>query len=508
MSFTFGRARLAVLSALLLFAPSMASLFAPESSAQTSGLTISGRVTEAAQGGPLAGVTVTLTDSHLLGGNVRETRTTGADGTYSFNNLAAGANYGVFASKPGYFFNPNFLGYGGLSASQTANFTGTASPPSATVQFSAPNYDAREADGGADLTVTLSAAQTFTTTVQYETQNGTANSRSDFMVFFGVVTFAPGETSKSVRVLLTDDRFAETNETLTVSLSNPSGAALGARPTATVTIIDNDAVSGQSPVAEGPSFDANFFVRQHYLDFLNREPDAAGLAFWAGQTTGCNNPDPRVCRINVSAAFFLSIEFQETGYFVYRFYKAAYGDSTSPGVPGTVPVIRLEEFLPGTQRLGRGVQVGIGDWQAQLEANKAAFADSFVTTARFTSLYPTNMSPAEFVDRLNQNAGAALSPAERDALVNELTNGVKTRAQVLRAVAEDDDLKRAEFNRAFVLMQYYGYLRRNPDDPQDRDFSGWKFWLDQLNRFNGDFRQAEMVRAFIESLEYKGRFGL
>ncbi|MFN2513392.1 MAG: hypothetical protein ABR568_18460 [Pyrinomonadaceae bacterium] len=73
-------------------------------------------------------------------------------------------------------------------------------------------------------------------------------------------------------------------------------------------------------------------------------------------------------------------------------------------------------------------------------------------------------------------------------------------------MAEDEDLRRAEFNRAFVLMQYYGYLRRNPDDPQDPDFSGWKFWLDKLSSFNGNFAQAEMVRSFLVSQEYRRRF--
>jgi len=78
---------------------------------------------------------------------------------------------------------------------------------------------------------------------------------------------------------------------------------------------------------------------------------------------------------------------------------------------------------------------------------------------------------------------------------------------VLRAVADDEDLRVAEFNRAFVMMQYFGYLRRNADDPQDVDFVGWKFWLDKLNQFNGNFIQAEMVKAFITSIEYRQRFG-
>ncbi|MBA3515715.1 MAG: hypothetical protein H0T77_15240, partial [Pyrinomonadaceae bacterium] len=104
------------------------------------------------------------------------------------------------------------------------------------------------------------------------------------------------------------------------------------------------------------------------------------------------------------------------------------------------------------------------------------------------------------------NSGGALSPGERDQLVSELTSGAKTRAQVLRSVAEDADLARNEFNKAFVLMQYFGYLRRNPNDAPDTNFGGYDFWLNKLNQFNGNFVAAEMVKAFISSGEYRQRF--
>ena len=68
-------------------------------------------------------------------------------------------------------------------------------------------------------------------------------------------------------------------------------------------------------------------------------------------------------------------------------------------------------------------------------------------------------------------------------------------------------LAQQEFNRAFVLMEYFGYLRRNPNDAPDSDFSGYNFWLTKLNQFNGDFVKAEMVKAFITSSEYLKRFG-
>jgi choice-of-anchor B domain-containing protein len=251
---------------------------------------------------------------------------------------------------------------------------------------------------------------------------------------------------------------------------------------------------------------APFFVRQQYLDFLGRQPDEAGLGFWTqgiaacGAQAACLNDK----RQNTSAAFFLSIEFQETGYLVYRMYKAAFGDL--PGAP--VPV-RFEEFLPDTQRIGQGVRVGIGSWAAQLEANKNSFAQEFAARPRFAAAFPQGTTPAQFVDALDANAGGVLSAEERTNLISELTadNTTAGRASVLRKVAEDQTLKDAEKSKAFVLMQYFGYMRRDPDEGQDTDFRGYNFWLQKLDDHGGDYRGAQMVEAFITSIEYRARFG-
>jgi len=72
---------------------------------------------------------------------------------------------------------------------------------------------------------------------------------------------------------------------------------------------------------------------------------------------------------------------------------------------------------------------------------------------------------------------------------------------VLLKIIENDSFAQGEFNPAFVRMQYFGYLRRDPDP------AGFQFWLAKLNHFGGDFRAAEMVRAFISSTEYRARFG-
>jgi hypothetical protein len=312
-----------------------------------------------------------------------------------------------------------------------------------------------------------------------------------------------------IQILITDDALVEGNETFTVSLQPVPGFDL-VNPTVTVTIIDNDTVVPVTNPLEGPIF----FVRIHYHDFLNREPDPAGLAFWTDQITSCGADQAciELKQINVSAAFYISIEFQDTGYLVERIYKTAYGDASGASTFGgahqlAVPIIRLTEFLHDTQEIGQGVVVNQGNWQQQLENNKQAFTAEFVQRSRFTSAYPLALTAAQFVDTLNGNAGNPLSPSERNQLVTDLSTNAKTRAQVLRAVAEDPDLNSAEFNRAFVLMQYFGYLRRNPEDPQDTDYTGYDFWLTKLNQFNGNFINAEMVKAFILSGEYRSRFG-
>jgi len=269
------------------------------------------------------------------------------------------------------------------------------------------------------------------------------------------------------------------------------------------------AVNQTNPLAE-PAF----FVRQHYVDFLSREPDVSGLDFWSNnifECAGAQDCSERK-RINTSAAFFLSIEFQQTGYLVERLYKTAFGDATGSSTLGgthnlSVPIIRLNEFLADTRTIGNGVVVLQPGWEQQLEINKSAFMAEFVQRTRFTSAFPTSMTAAEFVNKLNANAGGPLSNSERDQVINDLGSGAKTRAQVIRAVAEHPKLVSSEVNQAFVLMQFFGYLRRDPNSGQDSDYTGYDFWLSKLKEFNGNYIQAEMVKAFLSSTEYRQRFG-
>ncbi len=290
---------------------------------------------------------------------------------------------------------------------------------------------------------------------------------------------------------------------------------VNAAPQATVIASAADEIfpDWQSLVGTGsvvnPIDDPTLFVRQQYLDFLNREPDPEGLAFWVNQITSCGSDASciEVRRVNVSAAFFLSIEFQETGYLVYRTYQASFGN-----LPGAPVPLTFSEFLTDSQQISQGLIVGQTGWEQTLENNKQAFFAAFVIRSRFISAFPTTLTPAQFVDALYATAGVTPSSAERTAAINEFGSAMTTtdsaaRARTLRRVAQNSTLAQQEFNRAFVLMQYFGYLRRNPNEAPDTNFDGYNFWLTKLNQFNGNFVNAEMVKAFITSVEYRQRFG-
>ncbi len=257
--------------------------------------------------------------------------------------------------------------------------------------------------------------------------------------------------------------------------------------------------------------DADFYVSQQYVDFLSRFPDQSGFNFWQNEITSCagNTGWIQVKRINVSAAFFLSIEFQETGYLVYKIHKAAFGDRFGNADPAKKVSVRRADFMPDTKSIGNGIVVGNQGWEAALNANKDAFALAFVQRAAFQTAFPAGLTAQQFVDQLDNNAGQVLNSSEKSNLVSVLggtPNDSTKRAQVLRAVAENSNLGQRDFNKAFVLMQYFGYLRRDPDSGPDTNFDGYDFWLNKLNQFNGNFVNAEMVKAFIQSGEYQGRF--
>jgi hypothetical protein len=239
-----------------------------------------------------------------------------------------------------------------------------------------------------------------------------------------------------------------------------------------------------------------FFVEQQYRDFLGREADDSGLGFWSSEIAKCNGDAACVqrSRVNTSGAFFLSIEFQETGYMLYRFNKATFG---------SMP--RRNAFLVDMQAAAQGVIVGQDGWQSKLEDNKRRVAEAWVERTEFHQRYD-GMTDDQYVDSLFQNAGVGPTQAERSALVDGLRARTETRATVLRKVSDNSAFRQKEQNAAFVLMQYFGYLHRNPDEGPDVDMSGFNFWRQKLEDNGGDFHRAEMVRAFIEAAEYRKRF--
>jgi uncharacterized protein (TIGR03118 family) len=569
----------------------------------------------------------------------------------------------------------NTLYFSAGPAEETHGLFGKLNPTTASatslIQFATDEFVISEGSGHIDVTVTRAGDASGSATVNFNTFDESkpthASQKSDYEIALTRLTFNPGETSKTVRILIVNDNFVEGDETINLALSNPtgSGVGFGSPNAAELKITDNDAVA---PTAN-PIDDSSFFVRQHYLDFLNREPDAAGLNFWINQITSCGADAAcrELKRINVSAAFFLSIEFQKTGIEVYDTHRAAFG----PTVFGGLAPVLYGTFERDTQALQKDFVFGQPGADAQLEANTQAFFNDFITRPEFVSKYPATLTNADYVDNLLASAGlspsnfvvnltnsqenpatnpttttgarrpasygtatfkinaaqdamtftatinnldftgsqtsdtndnltnahihaaASVTPttngpvvwgfigapfndntpddhvvtpfvgavggtasgkwdapegngttfaaqlanlkegrayinfhstqfgggeirgnfpamtAFRDALVAGLNGATETRATVLRKVAESAYLNQREFTPAFVLMQYFGYLRRNPSDPPEPtlDFQGYNFWLNKLNSFNGNFINADMVKAFITSGEYRQRFG-
>jgi uncharacterized protein (TIGR03118 family) len=633
----------------------------------------------------LAPATFGLYSSALIVGNFG-----GAEGFASLNafNATTGVGLGGLSNEGGPLIDidglrglqfgnniggdPNTLYFTAGFADEENGLFGSLKPTTETstnnIQFAFDLFDINESSGHVDITVTREGNSSTTATVNFNTfdlslpQHG--SQKSDYEIAVGKITFNPGETSKTFRILIVNDAFHDSDgEVVSLALSNPTGigVGLGSPNVALLRIFDDDAVAP----ASNPIDDANFFVRQHYLDFLNREPDAAGLNFWVNQITSCGMDAACIAlkRINVSAAFFLSIEFQRTGLEAYLTHRAAFA-SLPPafGEAAGVPVL-YGTFERDTQALQKDFVVGQPGADAQIEANTQAYFADFVTRPEFVHKYPASLTNAQYVDDLLESAG--LSPANfvvnltngkenpptnptttggvrrpasygtatftidsgeafmrftatinnldftgaqtadtndnltnahihagplvtpttngsvvwgfigspfndnnpndqvvtpfvtgvggtvsgkwdtpegnnttltaqlanlregrayinfhtaqfgggeirgnfpvvtafRDSLVAGLNGATETRATVLRKIAESPDLKDREFNRAFVFMQYGGYLRR------DADATGYAFWLDKLNSFNGNFVDAEMVKAFILSGEYRQRFG-
>jgi uncharacterized membrane protein len=519
----------------------------------------------------------------------------------------------------------------------TATPTPTPTPGGTTMQFSAAVFNANESAALATLTVARTGNTSGASSVDYKTNDSfaftecnvaqsQADQRCDYANAAGTLSFNAGETSKSFIVPLVDDFYVEGSEQVTLSLSNPTGGALGAPNTATLTIADNDTTqpaarlffarldsaqevpasnstangfgavllnaaetqitanmtfSGLSSAQTGahihaaaplgvnapvlfnlgtgqianatfainaaqvaqlkagmmyfnvhtqnftggeirgqilpnPLESARFFVRQQYADFLAREPDAGGFDFWTGQiatTCGADLNCTRERRVAVSNAFFFELEFQQTGAYVYRLNRAAYGNNQpfpNPNPAGGNPILPAQVPSYGSFSADRARVVG----GPQLAQSQLALAVNFTTRPEFVNRYPASLATgAQFVDATLATLltlGVDLS-SQRAALINQYDGaggGNTGRGMVLFRVAQDGGgnpinnaaFINAEYNRSFVITQYYGYLRR------DGDLPGLNFWFDIVNRFPLPTSQNAMVCAFITSAEYQQRF--
>src|SRR5947209_2429498 len=355
--------------------------------------------------------------------------------------------------------------------------------PPATVQIDTSSVASpfNEGSGHATVTITRTGDHTTTALVNFATNdaagltgcevvNGIASPRCDYTLTIRQVRFQPGETQQTVFIPIVDDGYVEGNESFTVTISNPSGGVLGSSTTATVTIQDNDTIP-TNPIIQTP-----FFVRQQYLDFLGREPDPAGFQGWQNILNNCpptgKDAQGNFCdRIEVSADFFRSPEFQDRGYFVFRFYPVALGRNPN-----------YSEFMPDLAKVSGFLT------PEQLEAAKAAYVQEFMSRAEFQRKYGS-LSDSAFRAAIVQTAG--IDPGI------PFPNGTTTRADFLRAFVEHAAVYQKFYNQSFVVMQYFGYLRRDPD-------ALYTSWITTMNQ-TGDYRT--MISGFINSNEYVRRFG-
>jgi hypothetical protein len=387
-------------------------------------------------------------------------------------------------------------------------------PEVPTVQFAAASYVVGEGDGRVTVTVTRTGGGDSAASVDYRTvdtdtftlscaettnNNGGAFARCDFATTFGRLDFAPGEAQKTITIPVINDGHVEGAETFQIVLSNPVGVAVsGNISAATVSIVDNDAAGARNPIITLSPADYPFFVRQQYLDFLSREPEPSEP--WTAVMNRCpnvNTPPSAVTdcdRIAVSGAFFRSPENSIKGFYVFRFYKLAFNR-----LPQYGEIVADMSFVAGTT-------------EAEVYARKAQLATAFAARPEFTNAYSSKTN-AEYVAALLARyqlvSVTTPDPAAPDGatkitlsaadLTNALSAGTLTRAQVLRAIADSDQVGTLEYNSAFVASQYYGYLRRTPED------DGYQAWLRVINQDPNNIRI--MVNGFMNSTEYRLRFG-
>jgi len=434
-------------------------------------------------------------------GRVEGSSITKSDGTYRIDQLPP-SDYRVFVeylNEPvaanNILFSPP---YAGISSQPAFRATETTTPVSVTsgnttflnpiITVAAPSINPRVLGVNGALQgapVQLSAGRVFRFTVGGNNLASVPLTTSGFSVTSPSMTIDPASFAREdpANYGYTDPTFGIVSFNLVIADSAKFGDyTLRLRSDAGETAYLSGALALDpytNYVESNPLENNGFFVRQQYLDFLFREPDTEGFNAWLGVLNRCDAAPSTECdRVAVSSAFFRSQEFQLKGSFIYRFYAVAFGR-----LPKYAEIIPDLQFVTG--------QTG-----EEVIARRNAYVTAFVQRPAFRSIYDS-LSNADYVDTLLRTAGVTIS--NRDQLVSNLNAGTQTRAQVLRAIVESPAVESKEFNPAFVAMQYFGYLKRDPET------EGFNAWLNYLNTHSNDFRT--MVSGFVNSREYRTRFG-
>jgi hypothetical protein len=247
--------------------------------------------------------------------------------------------------------------------------------------------------------------------------------------------------------------------------------------------------------------DYDFFIQQQYIDFLRRFPEPEGLQFYLNILNGCQSTDTECIKYTrgaLAANFFRSPEFKTKGSYVMYLYMVTLGQRPSTDAEladpskNTFERPHYAEYMTDVQSI-----TSPDDRNGPDPAKKAALTAAFVQRPEIVAKYPLSLTDAQFAQALQQTAGVTLA--------NQSVFTGKSRAEILQIVAESPEVNAKFYVQSFVTMEYFGFLRRDPDLP------GFVF---HNNRYKNvlapilgtDLTENFIVRGFIESPEYQGRF--
>ncbi|MCM2266003.1 MAG: DUF4214 domain-containing protein, partial [Desulfuromonadales bacterium] len=221
-------------------------------------------------------------------------------------------------------------------------------------------------------------------------------------------------------------------------------------------------------VYQTPLYDNTAFVRQVYLDFLNREPDPAGLSYWAGELNA-----GRRTRAQVVEQYLLSNEFGQTIAPVARLYFAYF--------------LRIPDYGGLMYWVDRYAQ---GTTQAEI-------SDNFAASAEFQQSYGS-LSNAQFVGLIYQNVlGRAPDAGGLAYWTSQLDTSARTRGQVMAELSESAEYRALMSSEVYVTMTYVGLLQRSPDQ------GGYNYWVGRMDTGSPGLT---LIDGFLSSQEYQARF--